>query len=420
VVASQGVHKKVLKCIDGNAAATYDVEIDFSSAQTSGQIDLWFQTSDNTAVGYLELLASDDTVAIRVDLNAIAGVGDDTWYHYSIDFDCTPDTYTHYLDGSSIAAGVAFTNAVTSILTIKFISTNAAQLTNYYDAIGFSWDASYTFGDNCFWRGLKDQDSAFEDEALYTSGTSISFIDSATVDADNTVLIAPSFDEHKKVLEIDDSDAGGATVCQQNFASGQASGTIEVYIKVTDNTNGIQIFSLLDSISTTGMDIRIGTVTDGYLEYYDGAWNDITALSNNTWYHIKIEFECGAGAYRGLAADTFYIWVDNTRYGAYNFRNAVAEIDRWYISTTAADTGTLYIDAVSYSWTSGNAEADNRTLEYHIHSYDDITSNIEKCIVKDKEYEGSKAFLIDDTQLTLNELHLTQIYDENSDLRFEA
>ena len=206
VIAILDGHRKVLQLYDNNAAGKYDIEIDFTDgAQTSGKIDLWFHTTDNTLDHILQLLASDDTIAIQVDLNAIAGVGDDTTYHYSISFDCTPDTYDHYLDGSSIASGVGFTNAVASILTIKFIGTDAdSGYYNYVDAIGFSWDANYTWGDNIYWKNYNDSmaQANFEGEELYTTSTSITFVDTDNSNANCTATIIPSFDEHKKNITI--------------------------------------------------------------------------------------------------------------------------------------------------------------------------------------------------------------------------
>jgi hypothetical protein len=360
---------------------------------------------------------------------AICTALDNTWYHLTIEFECTAGGYKGlaqydlhiYINGTHYG-DYDFRNNQADVEQLRLNTTTAQSgYYAYWDAIGYSWDTDYTIGDNIYWKNLKDQDSAFENDALYLETTSISFVDTDPgTDANCHVKLVPSFDEHKKVLEGYDNNAGGNFTWRANFASPQTTGMFEFWVKVSDATFGTSI-SIQDSANATAIQLLIDAE---FLQYRDSGavWNNIVAISDNTWYHIRIAFRCnGASAYLGLSEDNFFIWVNNVQYGEYEFRLSKNDCDWIDVYSYNADSGYYaWFDAFSYSWTSGNEIADNRTLEYHIHSYDDITSNIEKCIVEDKEYEGSKAFLIDDTQLTLNELHLTQIYDENSDLRFEG
>jgi len=405
IIASQSSHNKVLKCVSSTGA--YDIEIDFSATQGTGKIDIWFETSDNTQNNYLQLLNSVDTVAIQVDLNAIAGVGDNTMYHYSINFDCTPDTYDHYLDGSVIASGVAFDTGVDNILTIKFKSTAGQSVNNYVDAIGFSWDSNYTWGDNIFWKNLKDSmaQANFEAEELYTTSTSINFVDSdeSVGGANTTVTIIPSFDEQKKILEFYDNDGTNFAGITNNFASARDNGTIEFYIETTNATLNTQ-FIIYSSINI-GIRCRIH---EGYFKYRDvsDVWQNIAVAAANTRYHIKLEFDCDGG-YKGLTADHFYIWINNVRYGEYEFNIVQADLDNIKFRTAGVDSNYyFYIDAVGYSWENDYEEADNRTFDYNDnYTREDITTSIidvrynnilhgfrNATIITTEEFEHSEVF----------------------------
>ena len=402
VITSLDGHRKVLQLYDNNGATKYDIEIDFDSAQTSGTIELWFHTTDNTLDHILQLLQADNTIAIQVDLNAIAGVGDDTTYHYKIKFDCAPDTYDHTLNGTSIAMGVAFTNVVTNIITIKFIGTNAdSGYYNYIDAIGYSWDANYKIGDNCFWRHYKDQDSNFESEDVGTSGTSISFIDTKTGDI---VDIVNEYNEHKKILRL---DRNGTDTWGYNNFSDQTSGTVEFWVKTTDATHTSHLS--IDDDATWTLQFMIQTEK---FRYHDGVAKDIADCLDNTWYHIKLEW---------YADNTFDVWIDGIlELDGGDFRNVMTDgLDKLKISCTVADH-TTYLDAISYSWTTGNEVGDNRTFDYNdSYTREDITTLVKNVIYKNEIYKWREASLKSETSYENTEVFF-QIYDINSKLAMEA
>ena len=303
----------------------------------------------------------------------------------------------------------------------RFLSSNNGD-DDYYiyiDAWGESpSDADYTIGDNVHWRHLKDQDSDFESEDVGTTSTSIGFVDTDSSGGTTTVDIFPFFDEHKKVLRLDDQD--GADQCDvfNTFASAQAFGTVEYWWYSTDVTKESN-FVMNQGDSTQAL--TVGTGGASVFRYHDGAFHTIVSASNNTWYHVKIEFECATNAHRGLAADTYYVWINNIQYGPFPFRNVVNTLGEIRLNTSNADSGfTTYIDAFSFSWTSGNQIADNRTFDYLPYTYDDITSEIENCTVSDNGYDGSTAVIVGTTALSLSEIHFVQLYDVNSNLRFEG
>lgn len=405
IIAILDGHKKVLQLYDNNGAGKYDVEIDFDFAQTSGTIELWFHTTDNTLDHILQLLQADNVIAIQVDLNAIAGVGDDTWYHYKIIFDCATDTYEHWLDDASIAAGVGFTNAVTNIITIKFIGTDAdSGYYNYADAIGTSWDTDYKIGDNGFWRHYKgtfdfESDDVGDEPSGWVSNNG----------ANCTTTVEPFFNEHKKVLQLHDN--GGASLCEidRDFSSGQTTGTIEFWWNTNDITKISNFYALNQ---TPAVSIQIANDTSEFW-YQDGAWKTVgLPTTNNHWYHFKLPFNC--------ATDTYDIIIDNIAYKTgVTFQAVATTLDSIRMSTFAGHSGySAFFDAVSFSW--DNDIADNRIFDYNdTYTREVITSEIENILLNNSLHRWRGATLFTKTDYENTEIFL-QIYDINSNLGMEA
>ncbi len=410
IIALLDGHRKVLQLYDNNAAGKYDVEIDFASAQTSGTVELWFHTTDNTLDHIMQLLQTDNTIAIQVDLNAIAGVGDDTWYHYKIKFDCTPDTYDHDLDGTSIATGVGFTNPVTNIITIKFIGTDAdSGYYNYIDAIGVSWDANYNIGDNVFWRHYKEGSDPFESEDWGVQGTSISYVTSIS-GAASAAEIVPEFNEHKKILRL--TEVTGNDTITHNLDSQAKAGWWSGWVKVSDVT-GDNFYDLREGASVI-IRMRI-TLSKFQYRARGGAYTDVgLAAVNNTWYFVYIQWYDAAN-------DTIDLWIDNIQYldGVQTFINQTNGINRHYLLQTTA--AYLYLNAPMSS-SDSDSRADNRTLDYHdSYTREDVTTSIVLNPFTKDEYGWSIAQIEDRKgTLGLDSNSFIQIEDENSDLRFEG
>ncbi|KKK63154.1 hypothetical protein LCGC14_2997130, partial [marine sediment metagenome] len=216
--------------------------------------------------------------------------------------------------------------------------------------------------------------------------------------------------------------AGAGELCDviNTFVSGQASGVIEFLIRTTDATFETEIL-VRNQGGVPSIEFRINAENFQYNPSGVGYTILVTAL-DGTWYHIKFEFECGAGTFMGLAADTYNIWINNIKYGPFGFDAVATTLDDIQIRTNAGDSGyTSAFDAFSFSWTSGNEIADNRTLDYKAQSYDDITSNLSLAEVSDEAYLTSTAIIkISKDLVTLSGLHILQLYDVNSDLRFEG
>ena len=143
--------------------------------------------------------------------------------------------------------------------------------------------------------------------------------------------------------------------------SAVASGTIEVYLLMNDIVSGtkrIRIYKHGEATSLQSIYIE-----DSDFKYIDGGKVAFghPGLVNNIWYILRIDFECGAGGYMSLAADTFDAYIDGIQYvfGG-NFDDVQTTVDAisLIISPSAGD---LWTDAWGFTW-EGYVIGDNLNL----------------------------------------------------------
>ncbi len=178
------------------------------------------------------------------------------------------------------------------------------------------------------------------------------------------VQVINSIEGHNKVLELNDSDSINGCDISNTFTSPQTSGTIEFWILGDDVYNQIDIN--IDSGAVNA--IRIGINMRNIL-YYENFWKNIRSISNNTWYNIRIDFECGGGLYQGLYDDKFCIYIDGIKYGSFDFNNQVSNVDKFYVNTSSNVANyNYYFDAIGYSWDSnyyiGNNQKKGLLISY--------------------------------------------------------
>ena len=189
---------------------------------------------------------------------------------------------------------------------------------------------------------------SFTDEYDGVSGTDIGFVDSITTGASTTAQIISVLGEHKKVLKFYDNDGAARVIVENTFSSVQTSGTIEFWVRSSDPTFYLALFIM--GSATAGSEIQFDadkiSVRDG------GGYTDIVdPMVVNTWYHIQMDFECGTGGYKGLAADDWHVYVNGVLYGDYDFRNGQTNVVGIKVQTLIGDLGySYYMDAFGYSW----------------------------------------------------------------------
>jgi len=201
----------------------------------------------------------------------------------------------------------------------------------------------------------------FNNEIVGTNGTNIDFIDLATIGVDTTIQIISLLNGHRKVLELNDNDVGAEVIGQNTFDSTRLFGTIELFIRNTDTSLRTDI--LIRSGITNALQVAIAGNTANQLQYFDGIWNNIVSIIDNIWYHIRIDFECGADGYESLAPDTFHIYVNGIKYSDLSFRNTVSTVNNLRLQTNVGNSGYFtYFDAIGYSWFKPNYNFTNDVI----------------------------------------------------------
>ena len=208
----------------------------------------------------------------------------------------------------------------------------------------------------------------FEDDLDDITGSNIRFIDSDLSGSGCTPIITSNIDGHEKVLELIDISASNKIDIRHTFDTTPTSVTIELYWRST-YVNFITYFDIMNSGSAR---IRVA-IWNNFFQYWDGSYHTVLGITSNTWYHLKIDFECESGGYEGLATDTYYLYIDGTRYGPFSFASAVSDVDGLRISSHDSAIGySNYIDAIGYSWDSNYNRGDNRN-EGILLSFDNST-----------------------------------------------
>ena len=224
----------------------------------------------------------------------------------------------------------------------------------FFEADPPIYDEQFNIRNQTEYTGVYNATYSFTEEVDGTSGLDIDFIDIDDSSVDCEVRINNSIDGHDKVLEMFDNNGAGRIDVYTTFIA-RESGTIEFYVQSSDVTNVNDI--LISDAPNTGLHFSL---RNDFLRYYDGAWHDIVSATDNTWYHVKLDFECANGGYLGLAPDTFFATINGIQYGAFDFR---AGIDEGLFFELITESGTsnyyFYIDAVGYSWDVNYSIGDN-------------------------------------------------------------
>ncbi|MFX1477393.1 MAG: PKD domain-containing protein, partial [Promethearchaeota archaeon] len=220
---------------------------------------------------------------------------------------------------------------------------------------------------------------SFTNEADDTTGTDIDFVDYEYMEWDNNVKVISGLDCHQKVLELS-VECEAQSIFEHHFDSGQENGTIEWFMR----TNAANKQSYIDFTSGSGSGLLI-CIDEGKFKYSFYNWHNIRSASSNTWYHIRVDFECGSGGYKGLSADKFYIYIDGVQYGPYNFQNGKSSIEKIKFGSYITDYDySSYFDDFGFSWDSNYTIGDNRFPTNYVSeefefSLEDLPYNFDTC-----------------------------------------
>jgi len=184
-----------------------------------------------------------------------------------------------------------------------------------------------------------------------------------------TIDVVNSIGGHLKVVEISKDGTTNWPSMRNGFPTSQASGTVEFWMRGNDVTDQSLVY-----LRNSGGDLMITVgIDDDYLLWSDSSvFHNLAPCYDNVWYHIRIDFECGSGAYEGLSADHFYIYINGERYGEYEFRVSGNSVD--YMHIFIWETSVDYnFDAIGYSWDPNYNIGDNLN-EGLLLSYENATT----------------------------------------------
>lgn len=236
----------------------------------------------------------------------------------------------------------------------------------YLESIGFTTDSDYNLGDNNPER-LETYYGTWDfrfypngpipfDETLQSTILGPWVFGSYNFEkiANNcSANILTELDGHNKVLELQDNNASDLVFASLIDLAEPSLGTLEFWLRTTDTSQGL-VIALGYEIFHSG--IWLGE--DGKWWYKNGAQyleiNDVPKMLNNTWHHIRIDFNC--------TSSQFYFGVDGnySRLGPFDFDYSVDNFG-WNIWSTVQEgyNYSIFLDAIGASWDPAYDVGDN-------------------------------------------------------------
>ncbi|MFX1390605.1 MAG: hypothetical protein ACFE9Z_11115 [Promethearchaeota archaeon] len=393
VIKSVGDHSKVLELHDSHPT-NYVLVYQSISNDGYGSIEFWMRNSDVTYQNSLQLYTSTNYALIFGIMqdkfkywdgswNEFGSPADNTWYHITIDYESTEETYLElsqyhwrlWIDEVECGVFSFGSNGEPDKIEFGTQYGNAASFYAYIDAVGYSWDSDYYIGDNNP-HGYYPATYGFEDNEENTDPNEWTAIEEG-----GQINVKDLINGHKKVVEIYDTSSSSEPEVYNVFTP-QTSGTIEYWV-CSDDVSKATMFNLLDDQATSFYGGSVGTVAldEDKIRYHDATyWHDTTkTVYDNTWYHIKIEFECGTGYYKELAPKTWRFYIDGEPFGDFEFFNDINNVAQvWFYTYWGDSNYHIYLDAVGYSWDPNYEIGDNR--------YEGLLLDIENDDLSDMEY----------------------------------
>ncbi|MHA1275030.1 MAG: SBBP repeat-containing protein, partial [Promethearchaeota archaeon] len=165
---------------------------------------------------------------------------------------------------------------------------------------------------------------------------------------DEDGMVFPEYEGHKKVLKIVHKTNRYGEL-YHTVGSKQMSGTIEFWMlnTVEDKYASVTLYDKDES----NLLLQVAFYRDSYITYRSGkSWENATKYSSNTWYHVKIQFNCYTNRYTlkindNLIASDISFYEDNAGKG---FQRIIL-----YADFFASDFD-AYFDAFGFSWDAPN------------------------------------------------------------------
>lgn len=187
---------------------------------------------------------------------------------------------------------------------------------------------------------------SFENQEVGDENNDIDFLNGSVV---GLFAINESINGHDKVMYIHNNGLNPAAF--SNSFNPQISGTLEFWWNVLDAT-GATHFYLYTENNERGVQILVQNDALHYRNATHTATTGYTIL-DNTWFHIRIEFDC--------TTDTYDLYANNEKVGDdLHFRiNGNGIIKLRFLCNDDIDQ---WVDAFGYSWDNGYTENNFNTI----------------------------------------------------------
>lgn len=174
------------------------------------------------------------------------------------------------------------------------------------------------------------------------------------------VMVESEYSNHSMVLSCKDASSSGSFTAI-NYFTAQNSGTVEFWFSPggTSSSRFVSLQLRKDEIYLFGV-----VFCDNWVEANDGSVvkNVLTNFQTGTWYHFKFTFDCSASAYDGNGQYQYSVYVNDIKYGPYDFANNDNSADEFFIGSHWGGCSVnqkLYFDAIGYSWDTSYTVGDN-------------------------------------------------------------
>ena len=211
----------------------------------------------------------------------------------------------------------------------------------FYESSNPEYNDSFNIGNPTDYTGHYNATYSFENDVIGS-------VPEGWINYDETNCFSTIIENqngHNKVLQLNDTVIGYKAVIVNKFIN-ITKGTIELWFATSDYTQNTYV-QLQESESNR----LLIAFRNSQIQYSSGVGYIDTGITplNNTWFHVKIIFDCITDTYdlfiNGLEINTDINFIAVATYIS-NLRLNTLEVDLEYIS---------YFDAIGYSWDGYNA-----------------------------------------------------------------
>jgi len=182
--------------------------------------------------------------------------------------------------------------------------------------------------------------------------TAISSLDNYEIsyktDANCSIDYIEMIGNYENIIDLFDNNNNGQVSVKMNLLSEKTSGSIQFLIKTTNTSKALWLNS---SLSKNLIGFSLCLTNDSFFYFNGSSYEKIVDVENDKWYHMRIDFEFTNSNYSGLEKNQYKVWVNDTKYGNYDFWNDISFINYLELFTSELDSDwNVYITGLKFSW----------------------------------------------------------------------